>query len=277
MPQFPHSKYNSSPAAGVFVKGQGSHSPMVEADMSEFASTPVVMVHPFKVTDLGVVTNDVGTFLNFTVYEGHIFGISHDEAYSPWSAKNQPTRVEIGTSITETPPGIAKPGILDNGNTTTVYSGQLSGTEENVLYVKLKRNPDFVGVYWIASLELSTTAAAQTEYNADRPDFQMSLSPPTPEVVAVVDHVATQEVIFPGSGSDTYTFTIEETEELHLREFSLEGTAQIPVATITSVSDKWVITQILRSDIFFPHGLEYKVKTPAFRISDFTIEGGCAG
>lgn len=249
---------------------------MVEADFSEFISSPPEYFHPFKVTNMGIETGNEGTAFTFKVYEGHVFGVSHDEAYGAWSAKNQPTRVEIGGSITETPAGIAKPGILDNGNTTTVYSGTLSSSEENVLYVKLIRNPEFLGVYWIASLELATTADAATEYNTDLPQFEMALSPASPSVKAVVDHTATQEVIFPGSGSDTYTFTIEETEYEFLREFSLVGTVQIPVATIELVGDNWVVTQILRSDIFFPHGLEYKVTTPAFQITDFTIEGGCA-
>lgn len=248
---------------------------MVEADISEFVASPPEYFHPFKVTNLGIETGNEGTAFTFKVYEGHVFGISHDEGYGPWSAKNQPTRVEIGSSITETPAGIAKPGILDNGNTTTVYSGTLSSTEENVLYVKLIRNPAFLGVYWIASLELATTADAATEYNTDLPKFENSLYPPAPTEIAVVDNEATLTV--EGTGfSNNYNFIIQETEWEFLREFDLQGTVQIPVATIQLVGDKWEVTQILRSDIFFPHGLQYSVKTPAFEITDFTIEGGCS-
>jgi hypothetical protein len=48
MPQFPHSKYSASPAAGVLVKHQGSHSPMVEGnDYDKLA--PPIPDHPFKI------------------------------------------------------------------------------------------------------------------------------------------------------------------------------------------------------------------------------------
>lgn len=47
MPQFPHSKYSSSPGSGVFVRAQGSHSPIVEADVP--MDLPVEQDHPFKV------------------------------------------------------------------------------------------------------------------------------------------------------------------------------------------------------------------------------------
>lgn len=45
MPKFPHSGYSASPASGVFVRSQGSHSPMVEADVVEAG-----LAHPFQVT-----------------------------------------------------------------------------------------------------------------------------------------------------------------------------------------------------------------------------------
>ena len=46
MPQFPSSKYSASPAAGTFVRAQGSHSPMVEADVQ----APDTIKHPFQIT-----------------------------------------------------------------------------------------------------------------------------------------------------------------------------------------------------------------------------------
>lgn len=44
MPRFPHSGYSASPGSGVFVRAQGSHSPMVEADAPDSN-----LVHPFQV------------------------------------------------------------------------------------------------------------------------------------------------------------------------------------------------------------------------------------
>ena len=46
MPQFPTSKYSASPAAGTFVRAQGSHSPMIEADVQ----APDTIKHPFQIT-----------------------------------------------------------------------------------------------------------------------------------------------------------------------------------------------------------------------------------
>lgn len=47
MPQFPHSKYSASPASGMLVKQQGSHSPMVEGNEEPLG--PDIVRHPFKV------------------------------------------------------------------------------------------------------------------------------------------------------------------------------------------------------------------------------------
>ena len=46
MPQFPTSKYSASPAAGTFVRAQGSHSPMVEAEVG----IPDFIQHPFRIS-----------------------------------------------------------------------------------------------------------------------------------------------------------------------------------------------------------------------------------
>lgn len=47
MPQFPHSKYSASPASGVLIRQQGSHSPMVEAH--GYDEDPGDNDHPFKI------------------------------------------------------------------------------------------------------------------------------------------------------------------------------------------------------------------------------------
>lgn len=54
MPKFPHSGFSANQSSGVFVKAQGSPSPMLEVDSQPEAD----FVHPFKVD----VFNDGGTF-----------------------------------------------------------------------------------------------------------------------------------------------------------------------------------------------------------------------
>jgi len=47
MPQFPFSKYTASPASGVLIRAQGSHSPMVDAN--PYDEEPYIVNCPFKV------------------------------------------------------------------------------------------------------------------------------------------------------------------------------------------------------------------------------------
>lgn len=271
MPQFPHSKYSASPSAGVFIRGQGSHSPMVEADISEFVASPPEYVHPFKVTNLGIETGNEGTAFTFKVYEGRVFGLTDTEARIEWSVSEEITYVEIGASITENPPGIFKPGILLNENNTTVFSGTLSSTETNMIYVKIAPGVEVSNV-WTASLELKTLADALEEKNLGTIKTEMLTELPDGDISDVPFDV----VLPPINDFDTIILQIIE-RQVGKRFFNFRwtGTFQIPVASVTLVGDKWVVRQILRSDIFFPHGSDYLIWGKNEQIQEFTGSTGC--
>jgi len=273
MPQFPHSKYSASPSAGVFVKCQGSHSPMVEADISEFVAAPVVMEHPFKVTNLGVEDTDAGSVFKFKLFVGHVFGIRQTEAQQPWTTDVESIVVENG-DLTATPDGIVSPGILDERNTTTVYSANLDTTQVNILYVKIEREDPLNAVY-TASVSLKTFAESQ--HPDDGPaggclyDEELLVGASGHESVGdtPTNHLLPDletEVGF-------YPFTLRQRMDKYVTMFSFHGSYRVPIATITLVGSQWVVRQLLRSDIFFPYGLPYQ--TCYVDTTVYEIDGGC--
>jgi len=84
MPQFPTSKYSASPAAGTFVRAQGSHSPMVEMDPGYVLQNETT--HPYKVT----LFKDGATW-KAKVYPGSINGQTSTMGGTPLDDATPPT------------------------------------------------------------------------------------------------------------------------------------------------------------------------------------------
>lgn len=240
----------------------------------------IEQTHPYKVQ--GFTVPDTGTTATFGVYFGAIFGIgqNNDEDYSPvregnaWSVQDDIFRVKIGNSISKIlGPVTHDSNYLDDRNVGMKYSATLDTAHNNVLYVEVKADSNALNGFE-ARLELKTVVDAKGDYLLSLPRTEFieghdkvhqedvwhttPASPTNPFVVSSVSF-----------GTQTGNISLHQKWNLYENEHKRMGIYQIPVAYMTYVDNKWKVRQVLRSDIFFPYGLNTKTFYVGSHVDDF--------
>lgn len=279
MPQFPTSRYSTCPANGAFVRAQGSHSPMVEPDLSPQIDQTFSADHPFKITKVSLSEVESGTTIVFKCSVGHVFGAKPRESANAWCIDQEnDTAVRIDTdTITESPVATVSPEILDERNIGVNYVASLDSTQDNIIYVELSRAS--TADDWIPYLKIKTVTDAKADYDA-APLNMVKISEIRDNIE--VEHLGGTylgntivTVNLNGTLGNEFVLNLEGLSEQFTVESAYVGTAQIPVAYVRKVDTVWNIRQILRSDIFFPFGTTYKVTYIDTGIETFTGGSFC--
>ena len=285
MPQFPSSKYSASPAAGTFVRAQGSHSPMVEADVMPEPE----YYHPFKVYGRSVAEVGGNSEMTFKLFVGNVFGVGPNKKDDPaqtgkvWNAFEENLSAAIGTGVTELPGSAPlvtpNPGYLDERNEGMRYKVTLDGNNDTLLYVEIDGDTD--SQYGMtATVKCKDIETVKADYDADPPETDFisgtdtlktenvwhgSPNPPTdPFIVSDVNV---------GTAPDQEDLSLNQRWDLYETKLKHIGKHIIPIAYIRQESGKWVVRQVLRSDIFFPFGVSQKTFYIDTHVADFYL--GC--
>lgn len=236
-------------------------------------------VHPYKVQAVEYPTT--GSDIKFGVYIGNIFGIgtNHNaEAFidgKAWTIDEDNLRVRIGTTLTAIPGSSTQnSAYLDERNIGMKYSATMSTIHTNVLYVEIKEDSD-AALGFQARLEVKTIYDAAADYTTNPPDT---------DFIEGQDKLKTENTWHDSPAAPTNPFeipsvqfgngtgNIQLTQEFNLysNKHKRKGVYQVPVAYFRLVGDNWVVRQVLRSDIFFPYGLNTKTYYVGAHVDDFT-------
>ena len=264
-------------SVGALVKANGSGTPAVVVDASSIDIPE--QDFPFRIHNWSTSGDCVATrTFTFKCSVGHVFGLRKDEAESPWSVELSQIEVDIGASLTESPVGTVTPGVLDERNKTTFYSGTADMTKTNVVYVKIVCS-SLIANEWDVTLEMKTVEDAKAD---------QALSPPKMSYIDEVhdtgplDHsgVAGPEATDSFSTTlygavDTYTINLNTEGHRYIVTAGYEGEFHVPIAYVTYESSKWKVRQLLRSDVFFGQGIQTTIKYIDSMVTDFNSSGGC--
>lgn len=243
---------------------------------------PEAIPHPYKVQRASFPST--GSEISFAMYVGHIFGIGANKNPDvptdgkAWSNDEDNIRVKIGNTLTAIPGSTTEDiDYLDERNIGMRYSGLLDSTHNNVLYVEVKSDSD---AGFEANLHLKTDVVAYADYDLTPPDTniiegkdllktenQWHDSPAAPTNPLTVDNVNI------GTGPSQSTLTLTQKWNLYKNTHKRIGVYQIPIAYIRMIDGKWKVRQVLRSDIFFPYGLNTTTYYVGSHVESFSA--GC--
>lgn len=233
--------------------------------------------HPYKVT---ATFPDSGSTVNMAVFVGQVFGkgpnqdLDQAREGKAWSVYEDNIRVRIGNTLTPVAGSVTyNSAFLDERNIGMTYNGTLDTLHDNVLYVEIKSESDSTTGFE-ARLHLKTVNDALTDYQAGIPNT---------DIIEGKDELKTENVWHDSPAAPTNPFEVQSVQfgngtgnltltqkwNLYKNTHQRVGVYQVPVAYIRKVDDKWTVRQVLRSDIFFPYGLNTTTYYVGAHVDDF--------
>ena len=238
----------------------------------------IEQTHPFKVQNAKFPTS--GSTVNLKVFVGQVFGKGPNQDLDQardgkaWSVYEDNIRVRIGSTLTPVAGSVTyDSAYLDERNIGMTYNGTLDTLHDNVLYVEIKSESDSPTGFE-ARLHLKSVMDAKADYDAGVPrtDFIEGKDELKTENVWHDSPVAPTnpfEVLDVQFGNGAGNLSLTQKWNLYKNTHQRVGVYQVPVAYIRKVDDKWTVRQVLRSDIFFPYGLNTTTYYIGSHVDDF--------